>query len=289
MQVTKTVKETRDIVKAWKREGLTVGLVPTMGFLHEGHASLIKRAGEENDRVVVSVFVNPTQFGPNEDLESYPRDFGRDSQLCESMGADLIFHPEPEDMYDSPCAFVSIEKLSDNLCGKTRPIHFRGVCTVVSKLFNIVTPDRAYFGQKDAQQLAIIKKMVKDLNFDIEIVGCPIIREEDGLAKSSRNTYLSPEERKAALCLSKSVAKGQEIIREGISSDELLKEMKMVIEAEPLAVIDYVSAVDALTMEPVDKIDRPVLVAMAVYIGKTRLIDNFSWENTKENTKDNTK
>ena len=278
MQVTKTVKETREIVKAWKKEGLTVGLVPTMGFLHEGHASLIKRAREENDRVVVSVFVNPTQFGPNEDLEAYPRDFERDSTLCESIGADLIFHPEPEDMYDSPCAYVSIEKLSENLCGKTRPIHFRGVCTVVSKLFNIVSPDRAYFGQKDAQQLAIIKKMVKDLNFDIEIVGCPIIREEDGLAKSSRNTYLNTEERKAALCLSKSVAKGQEIIREGMSADELLKEMKMVIEAEPMAVIDYVSAVDALTMEHVDIIDRPVLVAMAVYIGKTRLIDNFSWE-----------
>lgn len=278
MQVTKTVKETREIVKAWKKEGLTVGLVPTMGFLHEGHASLIKRAREENDRVVVSVFVNPTQFGPNEDLEAYPRDFERDSTLCESIGADLIFHPEPEDMYDSPCAYVSIEKLSDNLCGKTRPIHFRGVCTVVSKLFNIVSPDRAYFGQKDAQQLAIIKKMVKDLNFDIEIVGCPIIREEDGLARSSRNTYLNTEERKAALCLSKSVAKGQEIIREGMSADELLKEMKMVIEAEPMAVIDYVSAVDALTMEHVDIIDRPVLVAMAVYIGKTRLIDNFSWE-----------
>lgn len=278
MQVTKTVKETREIVKAWKKEGLTVGLVPTMGFLHEGHASLIKRAREENDRVVVSVFVNPTQFGPNEDLEAYPRDFERDSTLCESIGADLIFHPEPEDMYDSPCAYVSIERLSDNLCGKTRPIHFRGVCTVVSKLFNIVSPDRAYFGQKDAQQLAIIKKMVKDLNFDIEIVGCPIIREEDGLAKSSRNTYLNTEERKAALCLSKSVAKGQEIIREGMSADELLKEMKMVIEAEPMAVIDYVSAVDALTMEHVDIIDRPVLVAMAVYIGKTRLIDNFSWE-----------
>ena len=278
MQVTKTVKETREIVKAWKKEGLTVGLVPTMGFLHEGHASLIKRAREENDRVVVSVFVNPTQFGPNEDLEAYPRDFERDSTLCESIGADLIFHPEPEDMYDSPCAYVSIEKLSDNLCGKTRPIHFRGVCTVVSKLFNIVSPDRAYFGQKDAQQLAIIKKMVKDLNFDIEIVGCPIIREEDGLAKSSRNTYLNTEERKAALCLSKSVAKGQEIIREGMSADELLKEMKMVIEAEPMAVIDYVSAVDALTMEHVDIIDRPVLVAMAVYIGKTRLMDNFSWE-----------
>lgn len=278
MQVTKTVKETRDIVKEWKRQGLTVGLVPTMGFLHEGHASLIKKAREENDRVAVSVFVNPTQFGPNEDLEAYPRDFERDSALCESIGADLVFHPEPEDMYDNPCAYVSIEKLSDNLCGKTRPIHFRGVCTVVSKLFNIITPDRAYFGQKDAQQLAIIKKMVKDLNFDIEIVGCPIVREEDGLAKSSRNTYLNGEERKAALCLSRSVVKGQEIIKKGMKSEKLLGEMTAVINAEPLAKIDYVSAVDALTMEPVDEIDRPVLVAMAVYIGKTRLIDNFSWE-----------
>ena len=278
MQVTKTVKETRDIVKEWKREGLTVGLVPTMGFLHEGHASLIKRAREENDRVAVSVFVNPTQFGPNEDLEAYPRDFERDSALCEGIGADLIFHPEPEDMYDNPCAYVSIEKLSDNLCGKTRPVHFRGVCTVVSKLFNIVTPDRAYFGQTDAQQLAIIKKMVKDLNFDIEIIGCPIVREEDGLAKSSRNTYLNAEERKAALCLSRSVAKGQEIIKNGMKAEKLLGEMTEVINAEPLAKIDYVSVVDALTMEPVEKIDRPVLVAMAVYIGKTRLIDNFSWE-----------
>ena len=278
MQVTKSIKETRDIVKEWKREGLTVGLVPTMGFLHEGHASLIKRAREENDRVAVSVFVNPTQFGPNEDLEAYPRDFERDSALCEGIGADLIFHPEPEDMYDNPCAYVSIEKLSDNLCGKTRPIHFRGVCTVVSKLFNIVTPDRAYFGQKDAQQLAIIKKMVKDLNFDIEIIGCPIVREEDGLANSSRNTYLTAEERKAALCLSRSVAKGQEIIKNGMKAEKLLGEMTEVINAEPLAKIDYVSVVDALTMEPVEKIDRPVLVAMAVYIGKTRLIDNFSWE-----------
>ncbi|MGN0736377.1 MAG: pantoate--beta-alanine ligase [Anaerovoracaceae bacterium] len=278
MQVTKTVKETRNIVKEWKKQGLTVGLVPTMGFLHEGHASLIKKAREENDRVAVSVFVNPTQFGPNEDLEAYPRDFERDSALCESIGADLIFHPDPEDMYDSPCAYVSIEKLSDNLCGKTRPIHFRGVCTVVSKLFNIVTPDRAYFGQKDAQQLAIIKKMVKDLNFDIEIIGCPIVREEDGLAKSSRNTYLNAEERKAALCLSRSVAKGKETIEKGMKAEKLLGEMTAVINAEPLAKIDYVSAVDALTMEPVETIDRPVLVAMAVYIGKTRLIDNFSWE-----------
>lgn len=278
MKVTTTISETREQIRAWKKEGLTIGLVPTMGYLHEGHASLIKKCREENDRVVVSVFVNPTQFGPNEDLEDYPRDFARDSALCESIGADLIFHPEPEEMYDDACAYVSIHTLSDTLCGKTRPIHFKGVCTVVSKLFNIVTPDNAYFGQKDAQQLAIIKKMVKDLNFDIRIVGCPIIREEDGLAKSSRNTYLNPEERKAALCLHRAVLRGQEIIAAGCSSEGIRQEMEKVILAEPLAKIDYISVVDALTMQPVDAVDRDVLVAMAVYIGKTRLIDNFSYE-----------
>lgn len=278
MQVTKTVAETRALVKSWRKEGKTVGLVPTMGYLHEGHASLIRKCRDENDIVVVSVFVNPTQFGPNEDLEAYPRDFERDSALCESLGADLIFHPEPEEMYQDPCAFVSIETLSENLCGKTRPIHFRGVCTVVSKLFHIVAPDKAYFGQKDAQQLAIIRKMVRDLNFDIEIVGCPIIREEDGLAKSSRNTYLNPQERQAALCLSRAVKRGQELIAPGMDSEAVLKEMRAVIEAEPLARIDYVSMVDALTMRDVEKVDRDVLVAMAVYIGKTRLIDNFSYE-----------
>lgn len=278
MQVTTTVAETRALVKSWKKEGKTVGLVPTMGYLHEGHASLIRKCREENDIVVVSVFVNPTQFGPNEDLEAYPRDFQRDSALCESLGADLIFHPEPEEMYQDPCAYVSIETLSENLCGRTRPIHFRGVCTVVSKLFHIVAPDKAYFGQKDAQQLAIIRKMVRDLNFDIEIVGCPIIREEDGLAKSSRNTYLNPQERQAALCLSRAVKRGQELIAPGMDSEAVLSEMRKVIEAEPLAKIDYVSMVDALTMKDVEKVDRDVLVAMAVYIGKTRLIDNFSYE-----------
>ena len=278
MQVTKTVEETRKLVKDWKKQGKTIGLVPTMGFLHEGHASLIKRCREENDIVVVSDFVNPTQFGPTEDLEAYPRDFERDSRLCESLGADLIFNPEPSDMYTDPHAYVSIDLLSETLCGKTRPIHFKGVCTVVSKLFNIVSPDRAYFGQKDAQQLAIIRKMVQDLNFDITIVGCPIIREEDGLAKSSRNTYLSPEERKDALCLSKAVKKGQEIIKPGIDAEEVLSAMRDIINAEPLAKIDYVSMVDALNMQPVDKADRNVLVAMAVYIGKTRLIDNFIYE-----------
>lgn len=278
MQVTKTIEETRTLIKNWKKEGKTIGLVPTMGYLHEGHASLIKKCRAENDIVVVSDFVNPTQFSPTEDLEAYPRDFEHDSNLCESLGTDLIFHPDPEDMYTDPHAYVNIDLLSETLCGKTRPIHFKGVCTVVSKLFNIVTPDRAYFGQKDAQQLAIIKKMVDDLNFDIRIIGCPIIREQDGLAKSSRNTYLNCEERKAALCLSKAVKKGQEIIKPGMDAEDILKEMRAVIEAEPLAKIDYVSMVDALTMQPVKKVDKDVLTAMAVYIGKTRLIDNFSYE-----------
>lgn len=278
MKIATTVLETRNTVKNWRKEGYTVGLVPTMGFLHEGHASLIKKCREQNDKVVVSVFVNPTQFGPNEDLEAYPRDLEKDKALCESLGADLIFYPEPSEMYQNPKTYMNIEGLSDNLCGKSRPIHFKGVCTVVSKLFNIVAPDRAYFGQKDAQQLAIIKKMVQDMNFDVEVVGCPIVREEDGLAKSSRNTYLSDEERKAALCLSKSVKKGMKIIKEGISAKEVLDEMKKVINQEPLAKIDYVSMVDSLTMEDVETVDRDVLVAMAVYIGKTRLIDNFSFE-----------
>ena len=277
MQVTKTVEETRKQIKQWKKEGKTIGLVPTMGFLHEGHASLIRKCREQNDIVVVSDFVNPTQFGPNEDLEAYPRDFERDSKLCESLGADLIFAPSPEDMYHDPHAFVSIDTLSETLCGKTRPIHFKGVCTVVTKLFHIVAPDRAYFGEKDAQQLAIIRKMVKDLNFDIEIVGCPIVREEDGLAKSSRNTYLNDKERQAALCLSRAVKTGKEVIYTGADAKEVLNPMKAIIEAEPLARIDYVMMVDALTMRPIEKADRDVLVAMAVYIGKTRLIDNFSY------------
>ena len=277
MQVTKTVEETRKQIKQWKKEGKTIGLVPTMGFLHEGPASLIRKCREQNDIVVVSDFVNPTQFGPNEDLEAYPRDFERDSKLCESLGADLIFAPSPEDMYHDPHAFVSIDTLSETLCGKTRPIHFKGVCTVVTKLFHIVAPDRAYFGEKDAQQLAIIRKMVKDLNFDIEIVGCPIVREEDGLAKSSRNTYLNDKERQAALCLSRAVKTGKEVIYTGADAKEVLNPMKAIIEAEPLARIDYVMMVDALTMQPIEKADRDVLVAMAVYIGKTRLIDNFSY------------
>ena len=276
MQVTNTIEKTRELVNNWKKEGKTIGLVPTMGYLHEGHASLIRRCREENDIVVVSDFVNPTQFGPNEDLEAYPRDFDRDSALCESIGADLIFCPSPAEMYHDPHAFVSIDTLSDTLCGKTRPIHFKGVCTVVSKLFNIVKPDRAYFGQKDAQQLAIIRRMVRDLNMDIKIVGCPIVREEDGLAKSSRNTYLNEEEREAALILSKAVFLGKKMVEDGETSAAAVKEaMIKKIESEPMAKIDYVEVVDWNTLESVDKVDGPVLTAIAVYIGKTRLIDNF--------------
>ncbi|MCD8216745.1 MAG: pantoate--beta-alanine ligase [Clostridiales bacterium] len=277
MQVVKTIKEVKNNVKGWKKEGLTVGFVPTMGYLHEGHGSLIQRAREENDKVVVSIFVNPMQFGPTEDLASYPRDLAKDSAYCESLGADLIFNPEPEEMYtDSFCSYVDMSVLTEELCGLSRPVHFRGVCTVLTKLFNIVQPDRAYFGQKDAQQLAIVKHMVEDLNMDLEIIGCPIIREEDGLAKSSRNTYLSDEERKAALILSKTIALGQKMVAEGESDAvKLVEAMKANIETEPMARIDYVKAVDGLTMQQVTEVKAPLLVAMAVYIGKTRLIDNF--------------
>lgn len=279
MKILKTADEVRKQVGEWHREGLTVGLVPTMGFLHEGHRSLIVRAAEENDRVVVSDFVNPTQFGPGEDLESYPRDLERDAGLCDDAGADIIFNPEPEEMYfEDACTFVDMTSLTGDLCGKTRPVHFRGVCTVVTKLFNIVQPDRAYFGQKDAQQLAVIKRMARDLNFGVEIVGCPIIRENDGLAKSSRNTYLNDEERKAALVLSRAVALGEKLAAEGEkSADRITDQMKALIDAEPLARTDYVKAVDCDDITPVSEMREGVLVALAVYIGKTRLIDNFIW------------
>lgn len=276
MQIVKTIEEVRAIVKAWKRDGLSVGLVPTMGYLHEGHKSLIVRAASECDRVVVSDFVNPTQFAPNEDFESYPRDIDADAKLCTEAGAHLIFNPEPQEMYVDPLCFVDMDKITKVLCGKTRPIHFKGVCTVVSKLFNIVAADRAYFGEKDAQQLCVIKKMVKDLNFDIEIVGCPIIREEDGLAKSSRNTYLSADERKAALCLSRSLKLGREMIDNGEKdADKVVSAIKAEIEKEPMAKIDYVEMVDLDTLESINEVKAPLLTAMAVYVGKTRLIDNF--------------
>lgn len=278
MIIATTIAQVRAQVAAWKKEGLTVGLVPTMGYLHEGHASLVEEAVRQCDRVVASDFVNPTQFGPNEDLEAYPRDFDRDCALLEEHGCAMVFHPAVEEMY-APGAATYVEILSDmpkQLCGKTRPIHFRGVCTVVSKLFNIVTPDQAFFGQKDAQQLAIIRQMVRDLSYGIEIVGCPIVREADGLAKSSRNTYLSEAERQAALVLSESVFLGRKMVAEGeTDANKIVTAMTEHIQAQPLAKIDYVSAVDGVTMDPVDRIAGTVLVAMAVYIGKTRLIDNF--------------
>ena len=277
MKVVGTIKEVRELVKEWKKNGETVGFVPTMGYLHEGHGSLITKARENNDKVVVSIFVNPMQFGPTEDLDSYPRDLEKDSKFCESLGADLIFHPEPEEMYhDDFSSYVDMSVLTEELCGLSRPVHFRGVCTVVTKLFNIVQPDNAYFGQKDAQQLAIIKHMVQDLNMDINVVGCPIVREEDGLAKSSRNTYLSPEERKAALILSKTVKLAKELIDAGEKdADVVVAKMKENIETEPMAKIDYVKAVNGLTMQQQKEIKAPMLIAMAVYIGKTRLIDNM--------------
>ena len=280
MKISGSISEVRQIVKEWRKEGLTVGFVPTMGYLHEGHKSLIDKAVKEKDRVVVSVFVNPIQFGPTEDLASYPRDLERDAKLCEEAGANLIFHPEKEEMYfDDFSSFVEVQGVSKGLCGKSRPIHFRGVCTVVTKLFNIVKPDRAYFGQKDAQQLAVVKRMVRDLNMDIEIIGCPIIREEDGLAKSSRNTYLSPEERKAAVILSKSLKLGKEAIEAGErDSKKIIEIITNNINTEKLAKIDYVEIVDPLSIENIDKIENSALVAMAVYIGKTRLIDNFIYE-----------
>ena len=275
MKIVGTVKEVREQVKEWKKQGLSVGFVPTMGYLHEGHKSLMDAARKGNDKVVVSIFVNPMQFGPTEDLATYPRDLDHDAALCESAGVDLIFHPEAEEMYEKDfCSFVDMTGLTEGLCGKTRPIHFRGVCTVVNKLFNIVTPDHAYFGQKDGQQLAVIKRMVRDLNMDIEIVGCPIVREEDGLAKSSRNTYLSSEERKAALILSKTVALGKELAKTEKDANKVVEAMKKNIETDPLAKIDYVEAVDALSMAPVEKLEGTCMLAMAVYIGKTRLIDN---------------
>ena len=279
MVLVKNISEIKDLVSEWKKEGKTIGLVPTMGYLHEGHESLIKKARKENDKVIVSVFVNPTQFGPNEDLESYPRNIEKDRELCESCGVDVVFNPEPFEMYKKNAStYINVQGLTEGLCGASRPIHFRGVCTVVSKLFNITMADKAYFGEKDAQQLAVVKKMVEDLNFNIDVVGCPIIREKDGLAKSSRNTYLSKEERVAALILNKSLNLALKKLKNGEASGEnVINVIKGVIKEEPLAKIDYVEVVDSKTLKPVKKIENSILVAIAVYIGKTRLIDNFTF------------
>lgn len=277
MKIAVTIKEVREQVNEWRKQGLSIGLVPTMGYLHEGHKSLITCSVSENDRTVASIFVNPMQFGPSEDLESYPRDMDRDAALCEEAGVDLIFHPEPSEMYHNGfSSYVDMDTLTKGLCGKSRPVHFRGVCTVVSKLFNIVMPDRAYFGQKDAQQLAVIQHMADDLSYGIEIKGCPIVREADGLAKSSRNTYLNKEERQAALVLNKALSEGKKLIETGERNASKIKDtITSIINAEPMAKIDYVEIVNWNLLEPVDNINGTVLVAVAVFIGKTRLIDNF--------------
>ncbi|EQK42246.1 pantoate--beta-alanine ligase [[Clostridium] bifermentans ATCC 638] len=277
MKILNNIKEIKKQVKDWKDDGLSVALVPTMGYLHEGHESLIKKASEDNDKVIVSIFVNPMQFGINEDLSTYPRDINRDSDICEKNGASLIFNPNVEEMYtDGFSTFVDLNNLTSGLCGKSRPTHFRGVCTVVSKLFNIVNPDKAYFGQKDAQQLSIIKQMVTDLNFDVEIVSCPIVREADGLAKSSRNTYLSKEERQASTIINKSLKKAKALIKSGErDSKNIINFIKNEINKEPLAKIDYISIVENNTIKNIKTIEDGSLIAVAVFIGNTRLIDNF--------------
>ena len=280
MIIANTISQVRDQIRQWRREGLTVGLVPTMGYLHEGHGSLVGKAAEDCDRVVASVFVNPTQFAPGEDLASYPRDFERDCEILEKQGCSMVFHPSVDEMYPDGNGKTDtyIEILKDmpkQLCGRTRPNHFRGVCTVVGKLFNIVLPDKAYFGEKDAQQLAIIRRMVRDLSYGIEIVGCPIVREPDGLAKSSRNIHLKPDERKAAVALYRSLKIAEEMASDGEKSSKTVTDaVRAEIEKEPLAEVEYVSAVDSLSMEPVETVGKDTLIAIAVRIGQTRLIDN---------------
>lgn len=278
INVATTVDEVRAFVKSCRKEGKSVGLVPTMGYLHEGHESLIKRSVAENDITVVSIFVNPMQFGPKEDLASYPRDLEADTRLCQEAGANLIFHPEASEMYHEDfVSYVDVNGLTNALCGLSRPGHFRGVCTVVTKLFNIVSPDKAYFGEKDAQQLAVIKRMVDDLNMDIEIVGCPIIREADGLAKSSRNTYLSPVSRQESLIISKSIFMGKKLIEDGERSGaKVIQAIKDSINTSSIMDIDYVEIVNGLTMESIEELKGEILCAVAVRVnGEARLIDNF--------------
>ena len=279
MQIIKTPAELNAVSKKLKAEGKTIGLVPTMGYLHEGHKSLIRKSAEQTDMTIVSVFVNPTQFGPGEDLDTYPRDLEHDKQAAESAGAEYIFHPEPEDMYPGGYGtFVSVDSdITKILCGKTRPGHFRGVATVVTKLFNISMADRAYFGQKDAQQLAVIMRMVSDLNMNIEIVPCPIVREKDGLAMSSRNTYLSAEERKQALSLSAALKDAEKAVKGGETDLEKIKRnIRARISGSPLADIEYIESCAFPSLEPYGgRLVEKTLIALAVRFGKTRLIDNI--------------
>ena len=278
MEVVREIGEVRRLLEPARRAGKSIGLVPTMGYLHEGHLSLVEKARVENDRVVVSIFVNPTQFGPGEDSQRYPRDLPRDLDLCARAGVGLVFTPEPSEMY--PAGFqtrVEVESLSQGLCGGSRPGHFRGVATVVAKLFAIVQPDRAYFGEKDAQQLRVIERMTMDLSLPVRIVPVPTLRESDGLAMSSRNVYLGAEERRAALVLYRALMLARDLTAAGMrQAAEIKRRMLSLIEAEPMARLDYLAIVDSDTLVPVEELQKPVLIALAVYIGKTRLIDNIT-------------
>jgi len=279
MIVVKKISDVREAIKAQKAQGKTIGLVPTMGYLHEGHLSLIKKAKENSDFVCASIFVNPIQFGPNEDYNKYPRDIERDIKLLEENGCDLVFTPSVEEMYPNErLTTVSVIKITNKLCGAYRPGHFDGVCTVVTKLFNIFTPDIAVFGQKDAQQVAVIKKMVEDLNVPVKIIASPIVRDEDGLALSSRNVYLNDDERHAALILNKSLKEAEKILKSGErNAENIISRVKNILESEPLCKIQYVSCVHPDTLEDLTAINDKALIAIACYIGNTRLIDNLLW------------
>lgn len=277
MEVFSKINDLKRKLKEERKKGKSIGFVPTMGYLHEGHLSLVRESVKENDVTVVSIFVNPIQFGPGEDFNRYPRDIERDKKLLEKEGVDYLFFPSNEEMYPAGYkTFVEVNELGKKLCGKSRPGHFKGVTTVVLKLFNIVQPDRAYFGQKDAQQAIIIKKMVQDLNMDVEIVVMPIVREEDGLAMSSRNVYLDEDERKNATVLYRSLKEAEKLIKGGEKDAEKIKNrMREIVMSYPKAVIDYIEIVDTEELNPVNPIKGKVLIALAVYIGKARLIDNI--------------
>jgi len=278
MEIVYSVKDMQHAADKLKHSNLSIGFVPTMGYLHDGHLALIRQAKEDNDIAIVSIFINPMQFSPSEDLDKYPRDFERDEMLCEQNGVDYIFYPSKEDMYPEGFqTYVSVDKLTKVLEGASRPTHFRGVTTVVNKLFNIIKPDKAYFGKKDAQQLLVIKRMVKDLNMDIEIVDMPIVRENDGLAMSSRNKYLNPDERKNAICLYRSLNRAQELIKLGVNSADIIKyEMRKIVKSYKYTKIDYISINRINDLSELDTIEKQnTLVSLAVFVGNTRLIDNI--------------
>jgi pantoate--beta-alanine ligase len=277
MKIAKTIESVRRLIKAARRAGKTIGFVPTMGALHTGHISLIEAAKKKCNFVVVSIFVNPTQFGPKEDFKKYPRPIKADLKMCRKAGVDCVFTPTPHEMYPSEnLTWIDVEKLSEPLCGKFRPGHFRGVATVCAKLFNIVLPDIAYFGQKDAQQAIVIKRMVADLNMPLKIVVCPTMREKTGLAMSSRNQYLTPQQKKDAAYIYKSLQKCRQMIKQGVTdSKKIITAMRKILRQIPSAQIQYVSIVDAETLQNIGKITGKVLAAVAVKIGPTRLIDNI--------------